>query len=70
MTFAGLLRFPADVIATIGSGFTSDDSSLEVLGDAGILVMRSRAGRGTSALAGDREVRSRPTTPIASSSRT
>ena len=61
MTFAGLLRFPADVIATIGSGFTSDDSSLEVLGDAGILVMRSPwQGEARALWLGDREV---PVTP-------
>jgi xylose dehydrogenase (NAD/NADP) len=61
MTFAGLLRFPADVIATIGSGFASDDASLEVLGDAGILVMRSPwQGEARALWLGDREV---PVTP-------
>ena len=62
MTFAGLLRFPGDVIATIGSGFTSDDASLEAVGDANILVMRSPwQGQARALWLGDREI---PVTPV------
>ena len=62
MTFAGLLRFPGDVIATIGSGFTSDDASLEAVGDANILVMRSPwQGQARAIWLGDREI---PVTPV------
>ena len=62
MTFAGLLRFPGGVIATIGSGFTSDDASLEAVGDAGILVMRSPwQGQARALWLGDREI---PVTPV------
>jgi predicted dehydrogenase len=62
MTFAGLLRFPGDVIAAIGSGFTSDDASLEAVGDANILVMRSPwQGQARALWLGDREI---PITPV------
>ena len=62
MTFAGLLRFPGDVIAAIGSGFTSDDASLEAVGDANILVMRSPwQGQARALWLGDREI---PVTPV------
>jgi len=62
MTFAGLLRFPEGVIATIGSGFTSDDASLEAVGDANILVMRSPwQGQARTLWLGDREI---PVTPV------
>ena len=61
MTFAGLLRFPADVIATVASGFTSDHASLEAIGDAGSLLMRSPwQGEALALWLGDREV---PVTP-------
>ncbi|MFH0751659.1 MAG: Gfo/Idh/MocA family oxidoreductase [Chloroflexota bacterium] len=45
MTFAGLLRFPGGIIATIASGFTSDHATLEAIGDAGTLLLR-RAWQG------------------------
>ena len=62
MTFAGLLRFPEGVIATIGSGFTSDDASLEAVGDANILVMRSPwQGQARALWLGNREI---PVTPV------
>jgi D-xylose 1-dehydrogenase (NADP+, D-xylono-1,5-lactone-forming) len=62
MTFAGLLRFPDEVIATITSGFTSDDASLEAVGDASILVMRSPwQGKARALWLGDREI---PVTPV------
>jgi predicted dehydrogenase len=62
MTFAGLLRFPEDVIATFASGFTSDDASLEAVGDANILVMRSPwQGQARAIWLGDREI---PVTPV------
>jgi D-xylose 1-dehydrogenase (NADP+, D-xylono-1,5-lactone-forming) len=62
MTFAGLLRFQDDVIATIASGFTSDDASLEAVGDAGILAMRSPwQGKARALWLGDREI---PVTPV------
>ena len=62
MTFAGLLRFRDDVIATITSGFTSDDASLEAVGDASILVMRSPwQGKARAIWLGDREI---PVTPV------
>ena len=62
MTFAGLLRFPDAVIATIASGFTSDDASLEAVGDASILVMRSPwQGMARALWLGDREI---PVTPV------
>jgi D-xylose 1-dehydrogenase (NADP+, D-xylono-1,5-lactone-forming) len=62
MTFAGLLRFPEEVIATITSGFTSDDASLEAVGDASILVMRSPwQGKARALWLGDREI---PITPV------
>jgi xylose dehydrogenase (NAD/NADP) len=62
MTFAGVLRFPEGVIATIGSGFTSDDASLEAVGDANILVMRSPwQGQARALWLGDREI---PVTPV------
>jgi len=62
MTFAGVLRFPEGVIATIGSGFTSDDASLEAVGDANILVMRSPwQGQARTLWLGDREI---PVTPV------
>ena len=62
MTFAGLLRFPDEVIATIASGFTSDDASLEAVGDASILVMRSPwQGKARALWLGDREI---PITPV------
>jgi D-xylose 1-dehydrogenase (NADP+, D-xylono-1,5-lactone-forming) len=62
MTFAGLLRFPGGVIATIGSGFTTDDASLEAVGDANILVMRSPwQGQARALWLGDREI---PVTPV------
>jgi xylose dehydrogenase (NAD/NADP) len=62
MTFAGLLRFPDEVIATIASGFTSDDASLEAVGDASILVMRSPwQGKARALWLGDREI---PVTPV------
>ncbi len=62
MTFAGLLRFRDDVIATIASGFTSDDASLEAVGDASILVMRSPwQGKARALWLGDREI---PVTPV------
>ena len=61
MTFAGLLRFPAGVIATISSGFTSDHASLEAIGDAGSLLLRSPLqGEARALWLGDREV---PVTP-------
>ncbi len=61
MTFAGLLRFPADVIATVASGFTSDHASLEAIGDAGSLLMRSPwQGEARALWLGAREV---PVTP-------
>jgi predicted dehydrogenase len=64
MTFAGLLRFPGDVIATIGSGFTSDDASLEAVGDANILVMRSPwQGQARAIWLGDREIPVAPVDP-------
>lgn len=64
MTFAGLLRFPADVIATIGSGFASDDASLEAIGDANILVMRSPwQGQARALWLGDREIQVTPVDP-------
>ncbi len=62
MTFAGLLRFPGDVIATINSGFTSDHASLEAIGDAGSLVMRSPwQGQARVLWLDDREI---PITPV------
>jgi len=62
MTFAGVLRFPEGFIATIGSGFTSDDASLEAVGDANILVMRSPwQGQARALWLGDREI---PVTPV------
>jgi D-xylose 1-dehydrogenase (NADP+, D-xylono-1,5-lactone-forming) len=62
MAFAGLLRFPDEVIATITSGFTSDDASLEAVGDASILVMRSPwQGKARALWLGDREI---PVTPV------
>ena len=64
MTFAGLLRFPGDVIATIASGFTSDDASLEAIGDAGILVMRRPwQGQARALWLGDREIAVTPVDP-------
>jgi len=61
MTFAGLLRFPAGVIALIASGFTSEHASLEAIGDAGSLLLRSPwNGEARSLRLGDREV---PITP-------
>ena len=64
MTFAGLLRFPDEVIATITSGFTSDDASLEAVGDASILVMRSPwQGKARALWLGDREIPVAPVDP-------
>ncbi len=64
MTFAGVLRFPGDVIATIGSGFTSDDASLEAVGDANILVMRRPwQGQARALWLGDREIPVAPVDP-------
>ena len=57
VTFAGLLRFPAGAIATISSGFTSDHASLEAIGDAGSLLLRSPwQGEARALWLGDREV--------------
>jgi predicted dehydrogenase len=62
LTFAGLLRFPAEVIATIASGFTTDDASLEAVGDANLLVMRRPwQGMARALWLGDREI---PVTPV------
>ena len=64
MTFAGLLRFPDEVIATITSGFTSDDATLEAVGDASILVMRSPwQGKARALWLGDREIPVAPVDP-------
>ena len=64
MTFAGLLRFPAGVIALIASGFTSEHASLEAIGDAGSLVLRSPwNGEARSLRLGDREVPVAPDDP-------
>jgi predicted dehydrogenase len=61
MRFAGLLRFPTGVIATITSGFTTDHASLEAIGDAGTLLLRNPwSGEGRVLWLGDREV---PVTP-------
>lgn len=61
MTFGGLLRFTTGVIATVASGFTSDHASLEAIGDAGSLLLRSPwQGEARALWLGDREV---PITP-------
>jgi predicted dehydrogenase len=61
MTFAGLLRFPAGVFATITAGFTSNHASLEAIGDSGSLMLRNPwHGETRALLLGDREV---PVTP-------
>jgi len=61
MTFAGLLRLPAGVIASIASGFTSEHASLEAIGDAGSLLLRSPwNGEARALRLGDHEV---PVTP-------
>ena len=64
MAFAGLLRFPNNVIASIVAGFTSDDAILEAVGEAGGLVLRRPwQGQGRALWLGDREIMVAPVDP-------
>ncbi len=64
MSFAGLLRFPGGVLATLHSGFASDHATLEAIGSADSLVLRRPwQGEGRMIWLGDREVPIEPDDP-------
>jgi predicted dehydrogenase len=65
VAFAGLIRFPSGVAATIHSGFTSEHASLEAIGESGSLLLAGAPwhGEAPAILLGDREIPVAPDDP-------